>query len=207
MDRRAEHPVAAVLLAAGSSRRFGSQNKLLADIGGTPLVRRVASAIAASRAAELIVVTGPDADAIAACLSDLGARLVHNAQFAEGMGGSIAAGIRAVGPDVAGALVCPADMPMLATSLLDRLIAAFEDGGGRQIVHPTLADGSQRNPVLFPRHLFPRLAALAGEGGAKPLLAEHAGICLALAEQEDGRLADIDTFEELERLRSSGRVA
>lgn len=190
--------VAAVLLAAGSSRRFGEKNKLLAPVAGVPLIRLTALALAASRVAEIVAVTGPDAVAIAAALADLRIRFVHNPSFTLGMGGSIATGIRAIGPAMSGALVCPGDMPSLDRALVDRVIDAFEAAGSDRIVYPALADGSQRNPVLWPRRLFGRLAQLSGEGGAKPILAELRAECIPVPESDPGRFVDIDTADDLD---------
>jgi len=195
--------IAAVLLAAGSSRRFGTANKLLADAGGMPLVRCVALALRASRVAEIVAVTGPDAEAVKRALEGLGIRFVHNARHAEGMGGSVATGVAAVGDRVEGALIVQGDMPSLDPALIDRLIAAFENADGHSIVHPALEDGSQRNPVLWPRAHFSELAALSGEQGAKPLLAKHRSACLAVTVAGAGTFADIDTAEDLERFRAT----
>lgn len=191
--------IAAVLLAAGASRRFGEGNKLLADVGGVPLVRRVAQALAQSMVAEIIVVTGPDADRVRAALSDLRVSFVHNLGHASGMGGSVATGIRAVATDMVGAFVCPGDMPSLDAGLIDRLIREFVVADGDGIIVPVLADGSQRNPVLWPRRHFARLTSLTGEGGAKPVLAEHAQECRFVETGNDDAFDDIDTAEDLAR--------
>lgn len=201
MAGRSRHPVAAVLLAAGSSRRFGPENKLLQEIGGIALVRRVALVLAASRVHEIVVVTGPDREAVRAALGGIAVTFAHNAGHAGGMGGSVATGIRAVGANNAGALVCPGDMPGLDAPLIDRLIDAFEASGATRIVYPVLAGGGQRNPVIWPRRLFARLEQLSGEGGAKPILAEHAAECTGIEIVGDARFDDIDTAEELEGFR------
>lgn len=193
--------VAAVLLAAGSSKRFGEENKLLALVDGAPLIRLTALALTASRAAEIVAVTGPDPGEIAAALSDLPIRFVHNPDFARGMGTSIATGIRAVDPAMTGALVCPGDMPSLQSIMIDRIIDAFEASGSQGIVYPALADGSQRNPVLWPCRLFARLGQLSGEGGAKPILAELRAECIPVPEDDPGHFVDIDTVDDLDAFR------
>ena len=193
-------PVSAVLLAAGSSRRFGSDNKLLAGIGGKPLIRHGAEALAAAGFAELIVVTGPDAAQVQEALTGLAVRFVHNAHYLDGMGGSVAAGIRAVAPASAGALVSPGDMPRLEPALIAGLVAAFASAGGDRIVYPCLPDGSQRNPVIWPRRLFGELAALTGETGAKSILQAHASETIRVEAAADSFL-DIDTREDLARVK------
>src|SRR5690606_14894479 len=100
------HP-GAVLLAAGASRRFGDANKLLANVGGKPLIRLVAGAIVESGAADIVVVTGHDHEAVEAALSALPLRFVHNEDWPTGMGRSIARGVRALRPETPAAFVVP----------------------------------------------------------------------------------------------------
>jgi molybdenum cofactor cytidylyltransferase len=192
--------LSAILLAAGSSRRFGPNNKLLAVLDGKPLIRHGGEVLAGAGFAELIVVTGPDAEKVEAALAGLGARFVHNPHYLEGMGGSVAAGIRAVAPTSAGALVSVGDMPRLDGMLIGRLLEAFHQSGGGSIVYPCLPDGSQRNPVVWPRRLFAEVGRLTGEQGAKSILQMHGGETVAVPAAEDYFL-DIDTLAELERQR------
>lgn len=192
--------ISAILLAAGSSRRFGADNKLLAMLDGKPLIRHGAEVLAKAGLGEIIVVTGPDADRIAAALAGLDVRLVHNPRHLDGMGGSVATGVRALSPAARGALICPGDMPRLDPALLARLIATFTANNGQPIVYPSLPDGSQRNPVLWPARLFGELAALTGEMGAKSLLQAHTAEAIAVRCEPDP-LLDIDTAEDLARQR------
>ena len=188
--------ISGILLAAGSSRRFGAANKLLAILDGKPLIRHAAETLAALALAELICVTGPDAEQVRQLIADLGFRFVHNERFSDGMGGSVATGIRAASADTKGAIVCLGDMPRLPEALLQNLIATFAAQGHDRIVFPSLPDGSQRNPVIWPARLFPELAALEGEQGAKAILKAHAGETIAIPAPEDAFL-DIDTAAEL----------
>jgi molybdenum cofactor cytidylyltransferase len=195
--------VSAVLLAAGASRRFGAANKLLVEIAGEPLIVRVVRRAFASRASEVVVVTGHDRARVEDALAGLGAAFVYNAEHERGLGSSIAAGIEALRPGVAGALVCPADMPSLGPRLIDPLIDAFEANRCGAIVHPTLPDGTQVNPVLWPRRYFTRLSALAGAEGGKPLLADLAAEIVCVPGIVAGAYDDIDTLADLERWRST----
>src|SRR5690606_32041350 len=140
--------VAALLLAAGSSLRFGKGNKLLADVAGRPLICWTAAAIVASRISELVVVTGPEPESIRAALAGLPARFVHNPDHLAGMGGSVAVGVRALGANCTGVVICPGDMPAITPELVDALIGAFEETGCHRIVRPVMPDGRPGNPVL-----------------------------------------------------------
>jgi len=191
--------VAAVLLAAGSSRRFGAANKLLADIAGVPLVRCVANVVAASNATEMIVVTGHDRSAVAAALAGLSVTIVHNSRHLDGMGTSIAAGISALATHCDGALVVQGDMPELTAALIDRLIARFAGSGTDRIVHPVDAGGHQGNPVLWPRRLFAGLARLDGDTGGKGLIVQEAGVVETVLVPDSRAFADIDTPADLAR--------
>lgn len=194
--------VAAILLAAGSSRRFGADNKLLAEIDGVPLVVRAARALTSSRARDVIVVTGHEVERITAVLTGLPVRFVFNGHHSDGIGTSVAAGIAAVNPEDAGALVVQADMPNLSPELADRLIAQFQAERGEAIVVPVDRQGAQGNPVLWPRPCFAELARLSGDRGAKALLQRAEFRIVQLAVEQPQAFLDIDTVAELAAARA-----
>ena len=105
--------IAALVLAAGQSRRMEGKNKLLEDFNGKPLVRHAVEAACASMASPVIVVTGNDAGSVEKALKDLDVRFVNNPDFAEGLSSSLKAGIRAVPGESAGAVICFGDMPKI----------------------------------------------------------------------------------------------
>jgi len=191
-----EGPVAAILLAAGQSRRMGRQNKLLAEFGGEPLIRRSAKAALASRASPVIVVTGHMDGKIRAALDGLDVTFAHNADYAEGLASSLKRGLDAVPADCAAALIMLADMPAIGTSALDRLLEAFDPAAGRSIVLPTAA-GKRGNPVIWAREHFAELQGLTGDTGARHLLAMHED-AVARVEIGEEALTDVDTPEALE---------
>lgn len=192
--------LAAILLAAGASTRFAGANKLLAPLNGVPLVRHVAKVLCASNLDEIIAVTGPDAEDLTTVLSGLPIRFAHNATFADGMGSSIACGIRALPADCDGAFIVPGDMPKLSTALLVQLAEAFTAGGMSSPVYPARGDGTQSPPVLWPRSAFAALAKLSGPFGGKSLLADLGGTALTVT--DDTLLADVDTVADLDRLQA-----
>ncbi|AHB50132.1 hypothetical protein W911_08920 [Hyphomicrobium nitrativorans NL23] len=192
MDR-----IGAVLLAAGASRRFGDDNKLVADLDGEPLVRRVARILAESSVGDVVVVTGHDRETVEAALDGLSFRFVHNEDWSSGMGRSIARGIRALRPDTPAAFVVPGDMPYLTVTLLQALAGRYADAEGRRIVVPTTEDGNQRNPVLWPRRYFDDLARLDGPEGGKALLKRHWSEALLVPVADEAVFSDIDTPADL----------
>jgi molybdenum cofactor cytidylyltransferase len=187
--------VAAIILAAGQSRRMGGPNKLLARFGGEPLVRRVAERALASKAEPVIVVTGHKAAEVSAALAGLDVRIVHNPDFAEGLATSLKAGLQAVPEEAGGALVLLADMPEITPAVIDRLIVAFRARPEPAIVLPTIV-GKRGNPVLWSRAFFPELMTVTGDTGARHILARHEE---AVERVEIGAAAgvDVDTPEAL----------
>lgn len=193
--------VSIVMLAAGSSRRFGEANKLLAPLRGIPLIRVLAETLASSRAGnDIIVVTGDDGEAVRGALDGVRVRFVANEDHLAGMGRSIAIGAGAVDPRADGALIVPGDMPLLPASLIDALIHAFEAGGQGRIVTPVTSGGEQRNPVLWPRRYFTELYRLDGDRGGKALLERHAADIDVLVVDDLDELRDVDTPADLAEL-------
>jgi molybdenum cofactor cytidylyltransferase len=184
--------IAALLLAAGSSRRMGETNKLIATVGGRPLVRIAAEAALASEATTLTVVTGHAPRDVEAALAGLDFVRVHNPDFAGGLSTSLRAGIASLAPDVDGVVVLLADMPAITAATVDRLIGAFRPD---RIAVATFA-GERGNPVLWSRRFFPELMAVAGDTGGRRLIDAHRD---AVTEIELGAAValDVDTPEAL----------
>jgi molybdenum cofactor cytidylyltransferase len=188
--------VAAIVLAAGRSTRMGGPNKLLAEIGGRPLVRIVAEQALASRAAPVIVVTGHERAKVEAALAGLKLRLVHNPDYAAGLSTSLKAGLAALPPHVDGAIVCLGDMPQVTAALIDRLAEAFDPERGALVVVPTI-EGKRGNPVVWSRRFFPDLMALEGDVGARHLIAAYADVVAEVPVEDAAALTDVDTPDAL----------
>jgi molybdenum cofactor cytidylyltransferase len=196
----AQPGVAAIVLAAGRSTRMGAANKLLADIGGAPMVRRVVQAALASRARPVLVVTGHEGSEVAAALSGIDVARVSNPDYATGLASSLKAGLRALPVHCAGVLIVLGDMPRVGAAHLDTLIAAFEGSKGKAIIVPVHL-GRRGNPVLWPAKHFPALLRLEGDAGAKRLLAAYPGDVREVDLATDAIFADVDTPEALAALR------
>jgi CTP:molybdopterin cytidylyltransferase MocA len=188
--------IAAIVLAAGRSSRMGTDNKLLAPLGGAPLVTRAVDAALASRAAPVLVVVGHDAERVRAALGDRPVAFVENARYADGLSSSLRAGVAALPAGTDGALVLLADMPRIGAHHVDRLIAAFDPRTGRTICVPTHR-AKRGNPVLWGAAFFAEIAGLAGDVGARALLDRHAAQIALVEMEDDAVLRDVDTPEEL----------
>lgn len=184
--------IAAVVLAAGRSTRFGASNKLLADLDGEPLVRATVRSVLASRARPVIVVTGHQAAAVNEALAGLEVTIVHNPAFAEGLSSSLKTGLKALPRNVEGAVVALGDMPGISGRDIDRLIAGFSPKEGRSIVVP-VHNGKRGNPVLFSSAILPEMSAIEGDTGARHIIGQHAEEVAEVDLGTDAIFVDVDT--------------
>jgi molybdenum cofactor cytidylyltransferase len=191
--RRPEVFVSALVLAAGMATRMGRQ-KVLLPLAGVPLVRHVVDAALASVARETIVVVGHEAAAVTDAVAGRGVIVVVNDRFAEGMSGSLRAGLAAADPSCAAVLVLLADQPFVTSEVIDRLVERFA-ATRSAIVRPAV-DGRPANPVLLSATLFPEICAQRGDfGGREVVERHHHDVCLVPI--DDPRLVtDIDSPEE-----------
>jgi molybdenum cofactor cytidylyltransferase len=183
--------IAAIVLAAGRSTRMGDANKLLLPLHGAPMIARTVDALAASSVADILVVTGYDADAVRRALAGREVTFVHNPDFADGMSTSLKAGLSGAPADADGVLICLGDMPAVTVAAVDMLIAAFNPTEGRAIVVPTY-QGKRGNPVLFATAFVDEMRGAEGDAGARALLSQHTDAVYEL-ETDAGVLADADT--------------
>ena len=192
---------AAVILAAGRSTRMGGSNKLLAKVTGKPLARIAAEAALASKAAQVLVVTGHQAETVTDALRDLPLQFTHNPDFAEGLSTSLRAGLAALPDDIDGAVVMLADMPQVDATLINRLIAAYDAEKVALIAVPVI-DGKRGNPVLWSRRFFPELMTLSGDVGARHLIAKYSEAVVEVPVTGSGALTDVDTPEALDAVKA-----
>ena len=201
-ETEGNHNVAAIVLAAGRSTRMGGPNKLLAELSGKKLVRIAAEQALASKASEVIVVTGHQGELVERALEGLKVKFVRNPDFANGLASSVKAGIAAVSANADGAVISLGDMPLIDAGLIDRLIDAFAPDRGHLIAVP-VAGGRRGNPVLWSRRFFKELMTLDGDIGARHLIARHAEAVAEVPVEGDGPFLDIDTPQALEAARRS----
>lgn len=201
----AEAPnIAAILLAAGSSRRMGKENKLLARVKGEAMITKVAREIMNSAVANLIVVTGHEQAEIEAALAGLNVQFVHNEDHLDGLSSSLRSGLNALSDDIDGVVVCLGDMPLVSAEHINHLIDAFDPLEGRAICVPV--HGRKRgNPVLWGQQFLAEMTALSGDIGARHMLEEYSDQICEVTIDEDGVLFDIDTPEKLEQFSSQKR--
>lgn len=193
--------VAALVLAAGRSTRMGAVNKMLAEIGGKPLVRIAAEQAVASQAKPVIVVTGHEREKVEAVLRGLPVRFVHNPDYADGLGTSLKAGVAAVPDEADAVIVCLGDMPQVDAALINRLVAAFDPERGALVVVPSI-DGRRGNPVVWSRRFFHDLMSIQGDVGARHLIGNYAEAVAEVPVSGEAALVDVDTPESLSAVKA-----
>lgn len=188
-------PVAAILLAAGDSKRLGKSKQLL-DWKGKPFVRQVAETALAAGIQPLLVVTGADAPATEAALNGLPVWVVRNPNWASGQSSSVKAGLAALPNNVGAALFLVVDQPQLPVALIEALRAEHATSLA-PIVAP-LVDGHRSNPVLFDRSTLADFAALEGDVGGRAIFSKYQVTWLPWL---DASLSiDVDEPEDYDRL-------
>lgn len=191
--------VAALVLAAGRSRRMAPLNKLLVpDEDGTPMVTRVVDNVLSSHARPVVVVTGYEHERVDAALAGRAVLTAHAEGFAEGLSSSLKAGLAALPPDTEGVVICLGDMPLVSGAMIDRLIAAFDPEGERAIVMPTFR-GKQGNPMLWAREFFSDMMQITGDVGARHLVGQHPDRVAEVEMADDAVLRDFDTTDALKK--------
>jgi molybdenum cofactor cytidylyltransferase len=195
--------IAALILAAGQSRRMGVTNKLLAEIDGKAMLARVVEAAKASQVEYLLAVTGHEADTVAAALTSYDVPTVHNPAFADGLSTSLHTGVDALPDNLDGVIVLLGDMPRIAPSHINRLIAAYNPVEGRAICVPTY-QGKRGNPVLFGAQFFAEMTQVGGDSGAKHLIGENEDELVEVAMEDDAIFLDVDTPDALTAIRAAG---
>jgi molybdenum cofactor cytidylyltransferase len=188
--------VAAIVLAAGASRRLGRPKQLLLHAGETLLERAIRLAGEAG-ASPVIAVLGANLEIICASVSLGPAILSINDQWQSGISTSIHTGLKTldgVGPGVAGVLILACDQPRLTADHLRALMVAFAAQPEPSIAASAYAD-VLGIPAVFPRLAFPELGALRGDKGARALLAKPP--CAVISLPLKGGEVDIDEPDDL----------
>jgi len=182
----------AIILAAGQSRRMGF-NKLLANYRGKPMVVHVADAVEEA-GLPAIVVLGHAEQEVRTTLVGHQLDFVLAEHHAQGLGHSVAAGIKAAPPEWQAAIICLSDMPLISPDLLSQLAKKASPSA---LVVPTFA-GRRGNPVLWGRDHFDTLAALHGDTGARMVFERLSIQMTQFPWNDDSVLQDFDTPEALE---------
>lgn len=188
--------IAAIILAAGESRRMGT-NKMLLPVGGTTVIGHVVDQFQESDADRIIVVVGHEAERTAHALAGRKITVVENSNFAEGMLSSVRCGLNAVPCAYGGIIVGLGDQPSICTEIINRLIRAFAECG-KEIIVP-VHEGKRGHPLLFSTRYRAEILTQYDEVGLRGLLQAHADDVFELAVAAPGILSDMDYPEDYRR--------
>ncbi len=202
--RRAEAPVAevhsrvaAVILAAGGSARFGSPKQLARWRGKTFIEQAVDTALASS-ARPVVVVLGAEVERCRAALADRPVEVVVNETWMQGQSTSMQAGLAALPANIGGAVFFLVDLPGVAADLIEQLLQRH-----RQTLAPLVwpeFEGRRGNPILFDRSLFSELRQVRGDTGGKPVLLRYQDRAERVVVSDKSILQDFDRPEGLAAL-------
>lgn len=189
--------IGGVVLAAGQSRRMGHP-KLLLPLDGRPVLHHAVSALVDAGFEDVVVVVPPEHAALAEAISGLPVRLAVNHAPEAGQAGSVVAGIAALSPTADAVVIALGDQPRVPRAVLVGLLECYR-ATGKAIVAPRYRDG-RGNPVVFAASVFPELARLTGDQGARRVIDVDPGR-VALVPFDTPMPQDLDTPDDYESLR------
>jgi molybdenum cofactor cytidylyltransferase len=187
--------VAGVVLAAGDSKRLGEPKQLI-QWRGRSLVAHAVHAALEGDLTPIIVVLGADRDQVRQDLSQTPVAFVENPHWADGLSTSVVVGVDAANEGSEAIILLLADTPFVNAELVRALVNEY-----RHTLSPLVAPrakGRRANPVLFDRVTFPALKEVTGNEGGRSLFKMFAK---RLIEWDEKILIDVDTAEDLHRLR------
>lgn len=194
--------IGAVVLAAGTSSRFGRQ-KMLARLGGRPVLQHVLDVAGSCGFAAVAVVLGHEADTVRAAVEWRDEVVVWNPRPEDGLSSSLRVGVGAldgVEPPVSAAFIFLGDQPLTRSDVVAALVARLRPDGAPLVV-PRYAEGGGGNPVLVRRDAWPLVAEASGDRGLGPLIRQHPELVAEVP--VPGSNPDVDTPEELAALEAT----
>ena len=193
--------IGVTILAAGSSKRMGNQNKLLLLVNNKPILYILCKNILKADVNQVVLVTGYQKKKIENVLPNGIDTIVHNENWKKGMMSSIHVGISNLQNDIDANMIILGDMPLIKTNTINSIICAFNNKKGKYIVYPTY-NNIQANPVIFPKKFFPEILYLKGDYGPKQILKKYPSKALGFPINSDEVILDCDTAENFSSLRT-----
>ncbi len=187
-----------ILLAAGISKRFGNNNKLLENFNGKPLINHILDKLLEIYdTSELLIILGYEQKKIKNLINNKHIKTLENMDYKKGIGSSIALGVKNLETKIRGVMIFPTDMPYIDTKDIINLEKKFLEMNCKKVIIPKYNSRSG-NPVILPSIYFSYLKNLKGDFGAKTLIKEKDIIYFKTG---IGTIIDIDTREELNKAK------
>lgn len=194
--------VSAVVLAAGRSSRMGEPKQLL-RLGGRLMLEQMLENVRRSGVEEVVLVLGFAAETIRREIPQMlldAVRIVMNENYESGMASSLRAGLEAVSATMNAALIVLADQPFVRPETMRRIFDVHHNSGAKIVI--PLYNGKRGNPVLLDRSIFSEAMGLSGDVGCRAIFENHSDAMACVEVDDPAILADIDTREDYDRLRS-----
>ncbi|QXD25341.1 nucleotidyltransferase family protein [Opitutia bacterium ISCC 51] len=189
--------ICAIILAAGESKRYGPENKLLVELDGVAVLERVVRCILHSGVSKICVVTGGDHEAVVSLLSNYEIDCVNNPNWKSGMGTSLAKGVQGIDPrDFTGIMVCLGDLPYLELGSVKRVLARFCELNRSRVALPVY-NGRRGHPVVFPISYMDSLAKLECDEGARSIIQQASEYLELVTVDSGGVVRDLDLPDDL----------
>ena len=184
--------IAAIVLAAGQSRRMGQENKLLMEFNHKSVIKTVVGNLVDSNVKHVFVATGHDEDRVVDELAEFEVTMTRNPDYKSGLSTSLRTSLTQVPADYDGVLICLGDMPFVTSDHVNELIDAFNPQAEHNICVPTYR-GKRGNPVLWDRKYFQEMMEVRGDVGAKHMIGDYEEFVIEVETRSPGVLTDLDT--------------
>lgn len=195
-----QRPVGAVVLAAGLSRRMGQPKVLLPWTSRMTIIEHIITQLMMARVDHIVVVTGNRAGEVRRLASGRGAETVHNPDYEAGeMLSSLKAGLEALPPNMAAALVVLGDQPRIQPRVISQVMMSYAEGHG-QIVAPTY-QGERGHPILIDRRYWPEILALPPGSAPRDVIKKYPAETALIDVNTDSILGDVDTPDDYQNQR------
>ncbi|MEM2964070.1 MAG: nucleotidyltransferase family protein [Candidatus Bathyarchaeia archaeon] len=193
--------ICVIVLAAGSSTRF-RRNKLLEKIDGSIMIERVVKSAVSSKADEVVVVLGHEAQRVKEALKNFECKFVFNKYFKKGQSYSVKAGVKSVMGYADAVMVLPGDVALITSKSINMVIEEYEKC--RSLIIVASHKGQSGHPVLLDRSLFNEIMEISEETmGLKAVMNRHRDFVKKVEVGSNEVLIDIDSEEDLNKISES----
>lgn len=193
--------VSLAVLAAGASRRFGNDDKLLAAWRGRPLLSQTLAIFQPFKFERKVAIVRSGANTPSALCREAGFDVLENASAESGIASSIALAARECG-NTDGVMIALGDMPAISRETIGAIVSAFENAATNAITAPTIKN-RRGHPVIFSTAHVAALSSLKGDRGASALIDNHMDAFVSVPVEDAGIFADFDTPDDFDDTASS----